>query len=239
MDVLGDLVARSRRSDDPALLAPAVGRTYDYRRFCTTAWKVGHFLRHLGVRTGRSVALVGDDRPEVVLSLYGAALLGATVSFDPPTEEVVDSRVLLAPSDRVDAFDVEPGTQRVAYGDAPSDPGVAYFERDVWSENPTEPPDRVSPDDVLLHDLDGESYTHAAVLDAARRVVEEWGLEPGDRVAVRAPLARPGAVVAGLVAPVLAGGAILLPDGDAVGDLAVGGGEAPESGVLDPATVLE
>ena len=239
MDVLGDLVARPRRSDDAALLAPAVDRTYDYHRFCTTAWKVGNFLRHLGVRTGRGVALVGEDRPEAVLSLYGAALLGATVSFDPPTEQRVDVRALVAPTERIEAYDVASGTQCVAYGDAPADPSVAYFERDVWSENPTEPPDRVSPEDVLLPGVDGTPYTHATVLSAARRVVDEWGFAAESRVAVRASLTRPGTVVAGLVAPLVAGGSVLLPDGDAVGDVAVGDDDVPESSVVDPASVLE
>ena len=238
MDVLGDLVARSRRSGDAALLAPALGRTYDYRRLCTNAWKVGNYLRHLGVRTGRGVALVGDDRPEVVLSLYGAALLGATVSVDPPPERPVDARALVTPADRVGAYEVAPGTQRVAYGDPPDDPSVAYFERDVWSENPTEPPDRVAPDDVLLSTTDGREYTHAAVLSAARRVVDEWGLAAADSVAVRAPLSRPGTVAAGLVAPILAGGSILLPGGGAVGDVAVSDGNVSESRVVDPASVL-
>lgn len=238
MDVLGALVARSRRSDDPALLVPTLGRTYDYRRFCTNAWKVGNFLRHLGVRAGRGVALVGDGRPETVLSLYGAALLGATVSVDGSTERPVDARALVAPTDRIETFEVAPGTQRVAYGDAPNDPSVAYFERDVWSENPTEPPDRVVPDEALLRTTDGTTYTHAAVLAAARRVVDELDLSPADDVAVRAPLSRPGTVAAGLVAPILAGGAILFPDEETVGDHAVGGADAPESSVVDPASVL-
>ena len=42
-DVLGDIVGRDRRSTDPALRAPSAGRLYDYRRFCTNAWKVGNF----------------------------------------------------------------------------------------------------------------------------------------------------------------------------------------------------
>ncbi|MWG35635.1 hypothetical protein [Halomarina oriensis] len=237
MDVLGDLVARPRRSDDRALVVPSLGRTYDYRRFCTTAWKVGNFLRHLGVRSGRGVALVGVDAPEPVLSFYGAALLGAPVTFDPPTDEPVDARALVVPFDRVEEYEAPPGTQRVAFGDAPDDPTVAYFERDVWSENPTEPPDRVAPRDVLLRTDDG-AYSHATVLDAAGRVVDEWGLTASDTVAVRAPFSRPGTVAAGLVAPLLAGGSILLPDDETVGDRAVSDGDAPESSVVAPGSVL-
>ncbi|MFD1513532.1 hypothetical protein [Halomarina rubra] len=239
MDVLGDLVARSRRSADDALLVPALGRTYDYRRFCTNAWKVGNFLRHLGVRGGRDVALVGRGRPEPVLSLYGAALLGATVSFDPPATVPTETRALVTPTDRLGDYAVDAVTKRVAYGDAPEDPDVAYFERDVWSENPTEPPDRVEPDGAALRGADGRTYTHREVLDAAARVAEEWHLGPEDSVAVRAPLSEPGTVVAGLVAPLLVGGSILLPDEGAVGEFAVADGDAPESDVVAPESVFD
>lgn len=238
MDVLGDLVARARRTDETALVVPALDRAYDYRRFCTTAWKVGNFLRHLGVRSGRGVALVGVDAPEPVLSFYGSALLGAPVSFDPPTDRPVDARALVVPFDRVEDYEVPPGSQRVAFGAAPEDPSVAYFERDVWSENPTEPPDSVAPDDVLVRAA-GAEYTHDDVLAAARRVVDDWGLTAADTVAVRASLSQPGTVVAGLVAPILAGGAILLPDEKSAGDYAVSDGDAPESGVVAPESVFE
>jgi acyl-coenzyme A synthetase/AMP-(fatty) acid ligase len=82
MEVLEDLVARDRRSEATALRVPAVGRSYDYRGFCTAAWKVGNLLRHLGVRHGSGVAIGDDPMPEAVLTLYGAACLGAVVRFD-------------------------------------------------------------------------------------------------------------------------------------------------------------
>ena len=67
-DALGDTVGRERRSAEPALRAADTGRLYDYRRFCTSAWKVGNFLRHLGVRGGDNVAIADDprDRKSVV-----------------------------------------------------------------------------------------------------------------------------------------------------------------------------
>ena len=258
--VLGDLVARDRldpgnrpvppdrvpggppaelRPDAPALRAPALDREYDYRRFCTTAWKVGNFLTHLGVGGGRTVAVADDPTPEPVLALYGAGLLGASVAFvdleegaggegdDPP-------RALLAPVDRIGAGGGST-TKRVAYGGPPDDPAVAHFERDVWSENPTEPPDPVAADAALLRD--GATLAHAGVLAAARGVVDRWALGPGGSVAVRAPLTAPGTVVAGLVAPVLAGAAVLLPDGRSEGTHAVAVGDAPEPAVIEPSDV--
>lgn len=235
MDVLGDLIARDRRSDAPALRHAPTGRAYDYRRFCTTAWKVGNFLRNEGVRGGMTVAVADDPVPEPVLALYGAAALGASVSFGADPD---DAKAVVASTGGLADFASGPSTRRIGYGDEPADPSVAYFERDVWSENPTQPPDRVAPDDPLLRAGD-RTVTHGEALAAARGVVGAHGLGEGSTVAVRAPLAGPGTVVAGLVAPVLAGGVVLLPgdDADATGDLAVATGEAPEP-VVRPDEVL-
>ena len=221
MDVLGDLVDRDRRSDAPALRTPAVGREYDYRRFCTSAWKVGNFLRHLGVRGGAGVAIADDPLPEPVLTLYGAALLGGVVRFDPPTAPADRTRVLVVPESELDAYDVGLSTKPVVYGSRHEDPSVAYFERDVWSENPTAPPDLIAPADPLLR-ASGATYTHGEVIEAAATVVERHGIGAGDAVAATAPFASPGTVAAGLVAPVIAGGTVVVgPGADA--DLVVGG----------------
>lgn len=230
--VLGACVTRDRRSDAPALRAS--GREYDYRRFCTTAWKTGNLLRNEGVRQGMPVAVADDPAPEAVLSFYGAALLGAIVGFGP---DALDERTkaLVVPTADLDGYDAGPRTRRIGYGAEPTDPSVAYFERDVWSENPTEPPDRVDPDDALLRTSE-RTWSHGETLDAARTVAEDFGLEPGEAVAIREPFTRPGTVAAGLVAPVLAGAVVLLPGEGEVGDYAVGDG-GPEPSV-DPGDVL-
>lgn len=235
---LGECVSRDRRSDAPALRAGA--REYDYRRFCTTAWKTGNLLRNEGVRSGMTVAVADDPAPEAVLSFYGAALLGAAVGFGP--DALGDrTKALVVPAADLEGYDAGPRTRQVAYGGEPADPSVAYFERDVWSENPTEPPDRVDADDPLLW-TPGRTYTHEEILDAARAAATEWDLEAGEEVAVRGPFTHPGVVAAGLVAPVLAGAVVRLPgrrgerdEGDA-GDYAVGG-DGPEPS-LDPDAVL-
>jgi hypothetical protein len=221
MDVLGDAVARERRSDATALLAPAVGRRYDYRRFCTSAWKTGNFLRYLGVRDGAGVAVADDPLPEPALTLYGAAALGAVVRFGPPAEIGSDVRALVVPAADVDAYAFGPETKAVVYGDPPADPSVSYFERDIWSENPTAPPDRVDPDAPLLRTAEG-TYSHAEVLRTARTVIDRHGIDPESVVAVRGSFTEPTVVVAGLVAPIVAGAAISLgPDAD--GTHVVGG----------------
>lgn len=243
MQVLGEAVARDRRSDAPALRHAPSGRASDYRRFCTTAWKVGNFLRNEGVRRGATVLVADDPEPEPVVTLYGAALLGATVSFvggetaDPVAARDIDAqpRALVAPTDRLGAFDVGPRTRPIAYGSEPASPGVAYFERDVWSENPTMPPDAVAAEDSLLRTRGGTS-THGDVMGAAHEVVERYGLGTDDSVAVRGSFAEPGVVVAGLIAPVVAGATVLFPDGE-TGDAGVGidGAEPTE---IDPDRVM-
>lgn len=231
MDVLGEAITRDRRSDATALRVPAVGRSYDYRRFCTSAWKVGNFLRHHGVRGGDVVVVADYPLPEAVLSLYGAGSLGGVVRFGSPRSTDGTVSAIVAPASEVDRYDVAPATKRIAYGDRPADPSVAYFERDVWSENPTEPPDRVESAAPLLA-ADHGSYTHDDVLAAATAVVEDLGLSPGSTVAVDAPFDHPGAVVAGLVAPVVVGAAASIGPGSE-GDVTVGA-----DGAIDPEAVM-
>jgi hypothetical protein len=236
MNVLGDVVSRSRRDELAEALAVRYaprGRRIDYRRFCTTAWKTGNFLRNEGVRAGMAVTVAADPVPEALLTFYGAGLLGATVTFG---SEVTDrTKALVAPTDHLDDYGAGPRTRQIAYGDEHPNPAVAYFERDVWSENPTEPPDPLGPEDDLLSAV-GRTYTHGAVLEAAHAVVDEYEIGTETEVVVRGPLAHPGVVVAGVVAPLLAGGVLVVPDVDTVGDVAVGDG--PEALAVDPDDVL-
>ncbi|MFB6140610.1 MAG: hypothetical protein ABEJ26_09275 [Halosimplex sp.] len=239
MDVIGDLVARERRSDDLAVRTDSRAGSYSYEKFCTNAWKTGNLLRHYGVRGGATVAVDAGDplTPPPLLALFGASLLGATARFAEPDRS--GSKALVVPGSRVDAYDPDPGTKTLVYGEAPDDPEFAHFEAEMWSENPTNPPDRVGSTDAALAAGD-EEYSHEQVLDAAERVVAEHGFTEGDEVAVRAPLSDPGAVVAGVVAPILAGATVLV-DRDATGTVAVADGPAgpvPETAVVDPATVL-
>lgn len=224
MNVLGDAIARDRRSDAAALVAPAVGRRYDYRRFCTSAWKTGNFLRHVGVRSGVGVAVADEPIPEPVLTLYGAAALGAVVSFDPPAEIGTDTRALVVPAAEAQTYAFGPETKQVVYGDAPDDPSVSYFERDVWSENPTAPPDHVDPDDALLRTKD-ETYSHGEILRAAQGVIDRYGIDADSAVAVLGSFAELTVVVAGLIAPIVAGARIEIGPG-AEGEYLVGGTES-------------
>ena len=234
MDTVGDLVARERRSDALALRTDSRAGSYSYEKLCTTAWKAGNLFRHYGVREGATVAVDAAEAlsPPPLTAFLGAGLLGATVTFDPGRR--VEARALVVPADRVADYDSGPGTQVLAYGDDPDETGVAHFEREVWSENPTMPPEAVAPGTAFLA-ADGETYTHRRLLTAADRVAREAGLTAADSVAVRAPLSDAGTVVGGVLAPLSVGGTILI-DRDRTGEVGVGRG-VPEARTIDPAEV--
>ncbi|WP_410764557.1 AMP-binding protein [Haloferax sp. DFSO60] len=223
MDVLGDLMARDRRSSRLALRVESTDRTYTYHDFITTSYKAGNVLRYLGVRKSGRVALEPVALPETLLTFFGAAQLGAVTSFDTNTE----ARVTLVDVAREDEFDLPPGQKLAVYGGPPDQPSTTHWEKEVWSENPAVHPELVAPEDVALV-ADGVEYPHRDLLFAANQVVTDFGLGPNDEVALCAPISHPGAVVAGVVAPILAGGTIVVPEGDPNVDdavLVVGDGE--------------
>lgn len=217
MDTLGDLLARDRRTDDPAIRAPGV--EYTYHDFVTTAWKTANFFSHRGVHAGATVVVVDDHAVPAVLALFGAAQLGATTRFvtRPDAEAAAipdDAALLVGPGSSVTADELPPGTTRVAYTDGPDridDPTVEPFGRSVWSENPVEPPESVDPDRAALA-FDGETASHRDLLREATAGAADLIAE--DSVALRASLTRPDAVVEGLLAPLAAGATALLGQPD-------------------------
>ncbi|MDS0298901.1 acetyl-CoA synthetase [Halogeometricum sp. S1BR25-6] len=237
--VLGDLVARDRRTSAPALRARDAGRSYSYYDFVTTTYKAGNVLRYLGVRGGETVAVAPDPLPEPVLAFYGAAQLGAATTFHlDPTGSAAPAdapRATLVGVDREGEFDLPPGCKLAVYGGSPERPETTHWEQEVWSENPAVHPATVAADDAALR-ADGRTYSHAELLDAAATAVESGEMMAGEEVVVRDSLERPGAVAAGLVAPVLVGAVVTFPDSDTVGDVAVGDG--PEGRSVSPADVL-
>ncbi|WP_226479621.1 hypothetical protein [Natrinema amylolyticum] len=214
-----DLLTRELR-DDRIGLVDATGREYDYHWLCTTSWKAGNFLRHAGVRNGVTVGVVGDG-PLALLAFFGTTLLEGTTRFEPPTDlaDADDFRTLVAPVDELEGYELPRGAQRVGYGDEPDAPDVHHFDAGLWSENPSFPPLSIDSETTIL--TDGKrTVTHEGVLETAREVVETSDVAADDRVVVRAPLSDLRTVVAGVIAPLLAQGVIVLPD-----DGAESGGE--------------
>lgn len=132
MDVIGDLMARDRRSDRLALRVDGPGRTYTYHDLITTSYKAGNVLRYLGVRKGARVAVDPAPLPEPLLTFLGAAQLGAVTAFDP----AVEARATVVPVDSEEAFeDLPPGQKLVEAalavgGGVPE--SVALAPDDVW-----------------------------------------------------------------------------------------------------------
>lgn len=233
METVDGLFTRDRRDDRTALI-DATGREFDAHWLCTTSWKAGNFLRHPGVRKGVTVGVVGDG-PLALLAFFGATLLEGTTRFEPPTDltDADGLRALVAPTSDLESYDLPRGTQRVAYGDEPDDPGIHHFDVGLWSENPSFPPLAIDPDTPLLTDGD-RTYTHGTVVRAARAVVGDYDLETGDRVVVRAPLSDPRTVVAGAIAPLLAEGAIVLAEDEETDDVARGDVAIASASASDP-----
>lgn len=221
METLAAVVAAGRDRDGTVVTAPDRTADYTYREFATNAWKAGNLFRHYGLRPGATLAVIaGPKEPEdaaepgwlgsaadPLLAFLGGACVGAVVDFDPP--QPIDARAIALPDAWLDRYDIEPGCSQVAYGGPPERSGVAHFERELWSENPTQPPDSPDADDSLLR-VDAREYSHAELLAAAQALVDEFGLTAGDTIAINAPLTTAGAVVAGVVAPLLVGATILL-----------------------------
>lgn len=238
METLEALVARDRRADRPALVAPVADRRMSYRDLCTTAWRTGNFLRHLGVGPGHTVAVAADPLPEPVLTFLGAAQLGATTSFL-PEEALADGadhvdadsqvRAVVVGHEREGDVAVPSGTRLAVYGGEPSSPTTAHWEGQVWSETPAFPPTDVDGDTAALA-VDGDEYTHAGLLRAGADVVSDLHVGSADEIVVSDSLCDPGAVV-GVVAALRVGATARLA-GDSPGVLRSG------SGTIETASVL-
>lgn len=219
--------------EERTALVDATGREFDHHWLCSSSWQAGNFLSHSRVRKGVTVGVVGDG-PFALLAFFGTTLLEGTTRFDPPTDLTGDSdfQALVAPVDRVESgeYDLPRGAQRIGYGKKPTEPAVHHFDAGIWTENPAFPPLDVDPDTAILTDGD-RTIAHGEALAGARGVVDEAGLEAGDRVVVRDSLARLETVVAGVIAPLLVDGVIVLSRDDADeprGEYAVSDGSVPE-----------
>lgn len=221
MDTVGDLLDLPHPDD--AIALEHGRRSYEYHRFRATAFKTGNYLRYNGVGPHATVSILNDPAPESVFGFLGTGLLGGTVRFGPG--QVVEDAILYGPTTELDAYETAGGCKRIGYGEPPEDPSWAYFEREIWSENPFFPPTEVDGNDRLL----GE-WSQADALGAARAASAD--LSPDDVVAIRGSMTDPSTVIAGLLAPLVVGATVLLPTGDQEGTVAVGDTDAPEARVL-------
>lgn len=212
-----------------ATVLQAGTRTYDGKRFAQTVYKTGNFLRHCGVHDGAVVEILPAAAPETVFGLLGTALLGGQVRFEPGTRGTPKAR--LGPTDELNATEPTPGCKFVGFGKPPDEPSWAYFEREIWSENPFFPDVDLDPDRPFVQS--GGAVTSVAELfEAAATTAREF--DEGAVVAVRAHLSTPGVIASGVLAPLIARGTVLFPDEEQVGTIAVADGPAPEERTIEP-----
>ncbi|WP_149784979.1 acyl-CoA synthetase family protein [Halorubrum aquaticum] len=246
MDVVGDLLARDRRSRDPALVTPD-GRERTAHDLITNGYKAANVLRYLGAREGSTVAVDPTPGLHATLAFLGAARLGAAVRFDPDAGVAAGDRVVVVPVADGSALDPRPGTNIAAFGGPPERPETTHWEQELWSENPATPPSTVSPSDPVVRG-EGGTVSHGRLVDAAEAAATEHGIDPGTRVVVRTTLADSRTVAAGVVAPLARGGVVVLtdaagetdPESTSLGDLAVVDGpdaEPPEPARVDVASL--
>lgn len=239
METVPELLARDRRGDRPALVTPG-GRERSAHELLTNAYRAGNTLRHLGVREGVEVGIAPEAGLHPVLGSLGAAQLGAVTRFDPEAAAAAEARALLVPAADESAVDPGPATKLAVFGGEPASSSTMHWEKQLWSENPAFPVTGITPETPLL--VGGnDRASHGDSLAAAAEVADAYGIGPGTRVVVRAPLSEPGAVVAGLLAPLLREGVTVFPEPpggtEPDCDVAVAFGDAPESAVVDPASV--
>lgn len=230
LDTLKDLVARGRDRDGVAIDATRRRTPYSYEEFCTNVWKAGNLLGHYGVHPGARASVaagpkVADsdgthiDAADPLLAILGATLLGATVDLSPTSP--VDSRALVLPWDWCERYETSPVCSTIAYGGPPDEPDITHFETELWSENPIEPPEPVTPETVAFV-ADGfetatkeqTRYTHESVLEVSRRLVDRHELDETSQVGLAAPLDTVGTLIAGVLAPLSVGATVLLLEED-------------------------
>jgi hypothetical protein len=149
MDVVGDILARDRRSRDTALVTPD-GRERTYRDLITNAHKAANVLRYLGAREGATVAVSPAPGLHAILGFLGAAGIGAPVRFDPAAGIERGDRVVLVDVADEATTEPAPGTSLAVFGGAPARPETTHWEQELWSENPGMPPSGIGPDDPVL-----------------------------------------------------------------------------------------
>ena len=208
MDVVGDLLARDRRSRDLAIVTPD-GRERTYHDLITNAYKAANVLRYLGAREGATVAVHPDPGFHPTLAFLGAAGLGASVRFDPAAGLDAGDRVVLVPTAEESTADPAPGTNLAVFGGPPARPETTHWEQELWSENPGMVPSTVEPADTVVSGP-GSPISHQRLLALADAATRTAAIDADTRVVVRAPITDHRALAAGVVAPLVTGGTVVL-----------------------------
>ena len=262
MNTVSELVANARKRESPLIHIAGRRTPYTSREFCTNCWKAGNLLGHYGVHPGSDVAVVfgpkldssgvgcDDETPttegtinsaDPLLAVIGATLIRARANLTPETP--VDARALVRPAGDgwAGQYPTTARCSQLAYGEPSTQPSVVHFEAKLWSQNPTQPPEAVSPEMPALS-ANANTYRHGQLLTATEHVIEEWALDSSARIAfpadptnpdtLLADFREPGAVVAGVLVPLYCGGTVTIGSTDEA-TLTVGDGTDTDVSVQD------
>lgn len=233
MDTIKSVVAAGRDRERVAIDGPSRPAPYRYPDFCTDVWKAGNLYSHYGVQNGGTVAVVPRGHPTAdvdtrdhqtrdgspprtaipMLGILGGAVVGSRVRV--PNANPVDAGVVLAHVEDLPDVDTVGQSTLLAYGGDSERAAVERFESGLWSENPVEPPETVTPEDGFLV-RDGDDLTQGELVRAAAAVADAYGVDGSASVILEAPLTDVRAVLAGLLMPLFVGATIHLgADSDA------------------------
>lgn len=246
METVADLLASARDREGHAFDPASRATAYSARQFVTDCWRAGNLLTHFGLPGAGPLAIVvgprdpgpGDEpgflgeAAAPLQAILGGLAIGATVALSPP--QTPEAGALVVPARWTDRYDPDPGCSVLAYGEGSRPPAVGHFESQTWGENPTEPPEPVDASTLAVQTPSGP-VSQGTLLERARAVVTDTRIGADDLVVVSAPVDSPGALVAGVLAPLLAGARIAPPGGDRSPALRIGEGSA---GDLEPSTVI-
>ncbi len=211
---VGDLF--NGRSDDLALLVPDEQRSFTYGRLADDVASFAGMLAEAGVDAGDRVALVLPNGPELVGVLLAALALGAAAAPLNPayTEEEhrfylgdLEPRVLVVPEgEHAGARAARPeGTVVIELGSGTGKGGTGPTAGD---------PEAMA---LLLHTSGTTSrpklvpLLHRNLVAAARSISAFYGLAASDTSYCAMPLFHVHGLVASVLAPLAAGGAVVVP----------------------------
>lgn len=229
MDSVGDVITQDHWGRRTALRTD--GRVYSHHDLYVSAHRVESFLSYLGVE-GDYVDVYPELAPEPILTFFAAAYSGAVTDFDPPSE---DAQAVLVPVDKEDEIDQRSGLKIIAYGGDSAREGTYRWNPDLFVASTASGHVHPARSDTALR-VEGQEYSHGEILDAAERIADEYDIDEETEVAVRAPIGNPGTITAGIVAPLMKGGSVLLETDD-LGDIGVGEKVNDPVGI-DPADVF-
>ncbi|MFY1699814.1 MULTISPECIES: acyl-CoA synthetase [unclassified Solwaraspora] len=230
------LTKRRRMSPDRTALVHGEGSTMTYRQFVDGADRVAAALRHLGVGTGDSVAYLGENSPDFLQVMFGAARLGAVfvpvnTRLAPPeiTHVLTDSgaRVLIHDPDfaaRVAAATGGAAAPRIVVTGLGSaqQPGLARLMEEVEADEAGEVAARqVGMDDpaAIIYTsgttgrAKGATLTHGNLTWVALNCIVDYDVVSTDVALMISPLFHVASLGMGALPVILKGGTLVLEKG--------------------------